>query len=81
MSCKIHHFHYFSVVLSEMYSDRNKNSCTTKTSVNDTNCYEYSLFKTTISGEILYARNGAKCFTYITSFNIYYNAIIKMRKW
>lgn len=38
-------------------------------------------FKATISGEFLYARHGAKCFTYITSFNLYYNAILKMKKW
>lgn len=31
--------------------------------------------------KFLYARQGAKCFTYITSFNPYYNAILKMKNW
>ena len=38
-------------------------------------------FKIPFLAKFLYARHGAKCFTYITSFNPYYNAILKRKKW
>jgi hypothetical protein len=77
-------FHYFSVALSEMCSDRNKNSCTTNW---DFSWWYQLLWIFTfqklsfLAIEFLYTRQGAKCFTYITSFNPYYHAILEMKKW